>query len=93
ALTQSIRLDVLDKEIKVSSVDPGMAETEFSLVRFSGDKERAKNIYKGLKPLQSDDIAEAVLFCVTRSEHVNINQIILTPLAQASSTHIFRKDK
>jgi NADP-dependent 3-hydroxy acid dehydrogenase YdfG len=91
ALTQSIRLDVLDKEIKVSSVDPGMAETEFSLVRFSGDKERAANIYKGLKPLQADDIAEAVLFCVTRPEHVNINEIILTPLAQASSNHIIRK--
>jgi NADP-dependent 3-hydroxy acid dehydrogenase YdfG len=91
ALTQSIRLDVLDKEIKVSSVDPGMAETEFSLVRFSGDKERAANIYKGLKPLQADDIAEAVLFCATRPEHVNINEIILTPLAQASSNHIIRK--
>jgi len=91
ALTQSIRLDVLDKEIKVSSVDPGMAETEFSLVRFSGDKERAANIYKGVKPLQAEDVAEAVLFCATRPEHVNINEIILTPLAQASSNHIIRK--
>ncbi|HLG31657.1 MAG TPA: SDR family NAD(P)-dependent oxidoreductase [Ignavibacteriaceae bacterium] len=91
SLTQSIRLDVLDKDIKVSSVDPGMAETEFSLVRFSGDKKRASNIYKGLKPLQADDVAEAVLFCVTRPEHVNINEIILTPLAQASSNHIIRK--
>jgi serine 3-dehydrogenase len=91
ALTQSIRLDVLDKEIKVSSVDPGMAETEFSLVRFSGDKTRAKKIYEGVIPLKAEDIAEAVLFCATRSEHVNINEVIMTPLAQASSNHIIRK--
>lgn len=91
ALTQSIRLDVLDKEMKVSSVDPGMAETEFSIVRFSGDKERAKKIYEGVNPLKAEDIAEAVLFCATRPEHVNINEVILTPLAQASSNHIIRK--
>ena len=93
ALSQSTRLDVLDKGIKVTSIDPGMVETEFSLVRFRGNKERAKNVYKGLKPLTPKDIAEAVLFCSTRPNHVNINQVILTPLAQASSTQVYRKEK
>jgi 3-hydroxy acid dehydrogenase / malonic semialdehyde reductase len=93
ALSQSIRLDVLDKDIKVSSVDPGMAETEFSIVRFSGNKKRAANVYAGLKPLQAEDVADAVLFCATRPRHVNINEIILTPLAQASSNHVVRKNK
>ena len=93
ALSQSMRLDVLDKRIKVTSIDPGMVETEFSLVRFRGDKERAKNVYKGLKPLSPKDVAEAVLFCATRPTDVNINQIILTPLAQASSTQVYRKEK
>jgi 3-hydroxy acid dehydrogenase/malonic semialdehyde reductase len=93
ALCQSTRLDVLDKRIKVTGIDPGMVETEFSLVRFRGDKERAKNVYKGLKPLSPKDVAEAVLFCATRSPEVNINQIILTPLAQASSTQVYRKEK
>ena len=93
ALSQSTRLDVLDKGIKVTSIDPGMVETEFSLVRFRGNKERAKNVYKGLKPLTPKDIAEAVIFCSTRPNHVNINQVILTPLAQASSTQVYRKEK
>ena len=93
ALSQSTRLDVLDKGIKVTSVDPGMVETEFSLVRFRGDKEKAKNVYKGLKPLAPKDVAEAVLFCATRPKDVNINQIILTPLAQASSTQVYSKEK
>jgi 3-hydroxy acid dehydrogenase / malonic semialdehyde reductase len=93
ALSQSTRLDVLDKGIKVTSIDPGMVETEFSLVRFRGNKERAKNVYKGLKPLTPKDIAEVVLFCSTRPNHVNINQVILTPLAQASSTQVYRKEK
>ncbi len=91
ALTQSIRIDVLDKNIKVSTVDPGMVETEFSLVRFSGDNEKAKNVYKGIKPLHAADVANAVLFCATQPKHVNINEIIITPSAQASSTQIYRK--
>lgn len=90
AITQATRLDALDKKIKVSSVDPGMVETEFSIVRYSGDEARAKKVYNGLTPLTAEDVSAAVLFCVTRPGHVNINQIILTPLAQASSTHIIR---
>jgi NADP-dependent 3-hydroxy acid dehydrogenase YdfG len=91
ALTKSIRMDVLDKNIKVSTVDPGLVETEFSVVRFSGDEEKASNVYKGIIPLTAGDIADAVLFCATRAEHVNINEIILTPLAQASPTMVHRK--
>lgn len=91
ALTRSIRLDVMDKNIRVSSVDPGMVETEFAEVRFYGDKERAKKVYEGLTPLTPDDVAEAVLFCASRPDNVNINEIILTPLAQASSTQIIRR--
>ena len=91
ALTKSIRMDVLDKNIKVSTVDPGLVETEFSVVRFSGDEEKASNVYKGIVPLTAEDIADAVLYCATRAEHVNINEIILTPLSQASPTMVHRK--
>jgi serine 3-dehydrogenase len=92
ALSRSIRLDVIDKGIKVSSVDPGLVETDFSIVRFSGDEKRAKNVYSGIEPLTAEDIAEAVLFCADRPDHVNINEVILTPVAQASATLIYRKN-
>jgi 3-hydroxy acid dehydrogenase/malonic semialdehyde reductase len=91
SLTQSFRLDMLDKGIKVSSVDPGMVYTEFSKVRFSGDEERANKVYAGLTPLSPIDVAEAIVFCATRPSNVNINEIIVTPLQQASSTQVFRK--
>lgn len=91
ALTQSFRLDVLDKGIKVSTVDPGMVYTEFSKVRFDGDIERANKVYAGITPLTAEDVAEAVLFCASRPKNVNINEIILTPLQQASSTQVIRK--
>ncbi len=91
SLTQSFRLDMLDKGIKVSSVDPGMVYTEFSKVRFSGDEEKANKIYNGVTPLSPKDVAEAIVFCATRPPHVNINEIIITPLQQASSTQVFRK--
>lgn len=93
ALSKAIRMDVVDKGIKVSSVDPGLVETEFSIVRFDGDEETAKNVYKGLKPLTGKDIAQAVLFCASRPDHVNINEIILTPLAQAAATMVIRKEE
>ena len=91
ALTKGIRMDCLEHQIKVSTVDPGLVETEFSIVRFSGDKDRAGKVYEGLDPLTGKDIADAVVYCATRPEHVNINEIILTPLAQASSTQVVRK--
>lgn len=91
SLTQSFRLDMLDKGIKVSSVDPGMVYTEFSKVRFSGDEEKAEKVYLGITPLYPQDVAEAIIFCATRPANVNINDIIITPLYQASSTQIYRK--
>lgn len=91
ALTQAIRMDTVDKNIKVTTVDPGMVTTEFSYVRFSGDNEKAKNVYNGLAPLSGDDIAQTVLFCATRPPHVNINEIIVMPTAQASATQVYRK--
>ena len=90
ALTQSIRVDVLDKNIKVTSVDPGMVMTEFAKVRFSGDENRANKVYDGVTPLSPQDVAEAVVFSATRPDNVNINEIILTPICQASSAQIFR---
>jgi NADP-dependent 3-hydroxy acid dehydrogenase YdfG len=93
ALSQSIRVDVLDKNIKVTSVDPGMVLTEFAKVRFSWDEARAKKVYDGLTPLSPKDVAEAVIFAATRPANVNINEMILTPITQASSNHIFRKSK
>lgn len=92
AITKAIRIDVLDKGIKVSSVDPGLVETEFSLVRFSGNVERAKKTYKGLKPLTAEDVADAVVYCASRPPHVNINELILTPLAQASPAYIYKEE-
>ena len=91
SLTQSFRLDMLDKCIKVSSVDPGMVYTEFSKVRFSGDESKAEQVYKGITPLSPNDVAEAVIFCATRPQNVNINEVILTPIQQASSTQVNRK--
>jgi 3-hydroxy acid dehydrogenase/malonic semialdehyde reductase len=91
ALTKGIRMDCLEHGIKVTTVDPGMVETEFSIVRFSGDKDRADKVYQGLQPLTAADIADAVVYCATRPAHVNINEMILTPLAQASSTQVVRK--
>jgi len=91
ALTRGMQIDLVDTPLRVSAVDPGMVETEFSQVRFHGDKEKAKNVYTGLKPLTGEDIAEAVLFCTTRPPHVNINQLRIMPTAQASATVVHRK--
>ncbi len=91
ALSQSIRVDVIDKNIKVTSVDPGMVLTEFAKVRFSWDDSRADKVYDGVTPLSPKDVAEAVVFAASRPANVNINEIILTPICQASSTQIFRK--
>lgn len=91
ALTKGMQLDLVDTPIKVTSVDPGMAETEFSIVRFHGDKDRAKDVYKGIIPLTGQDVAEAILFCATRPAHVNINQIRIMPTAQASAMVNYRE--
>jgi serine 3-dehydrogenase len=75
----------------VTSVDPGMTETEFSLVRFRGDGERAGKAYQGFTPLTPDDIADAVVYCATRPLHVNISEMIVMPTDQASTTVVHRK--
>ena len=90
-LTKSMRFDLYDKNIRVTSVDPGMVITEFSEVRFSGDKERAGKVYDGLTPLTAEDIAETILWCATRPPHVNISEVIIMPAAQASATMVNRK--
>ena len=90
ALTQGLRMDLLGTPIRVSTVDPGLVETEFSTVRFRGDEERAEQVYEGYTPLTADDVADAVLWCATRPPHVNIDQIIIKPTDQASTTMVNR---
>lgn len=92
AISKGFKIDLLGTGVRVSSVDPGMVETEFSIVRFHGDKERADNVYKGLTPLTPDDVADAVLYCATRPPHVNINEIILTSKDQGNSFVALRKE-
>jgi len=91
ALTQSLRLDLLGTAIRVSEVDPGAVETEFSEVRWN-DKARAKKFYEDFQPLVADDIADAVVYCATRPLHVNIAELIVFPQAQASLTELYRQD-
>ena len=87
AITKGMRIDMLKHKIKVTAINPGMVETEFSLVRFKGDKEKADNVYKGFTPLYGKDIADAILYVVTRPEHVCINDMIITATAQANSIY------
>ncbi len=93
AITKSLRIDVVDKNIRVSTVDPGAVETNFSNVRFFGDKEKAKSMYKGLTPLVAQDVADAVVFCATRPPHANIAEIIMMPTQQASALIFHRKEE
>lgn len=90
ALSEGLKMDLLGTAVRVSSVDPGMVETEFSEVRFHGDRDRASSVYQGVTPLTPDDIAEIILFCVTRPAHVNISDLIVMPTAQASATLLHR---
>jgi 3-hydroxy acid dehydrogenase / malonic semialdehyde reductase len=90
AVTRGLRMDLLGTGVRVSTVDPGMVETEFSVVRFRGDRERAGSVYRGMTPLTPGDVAEAVLWVATRPAHVNIDEIILKPTDQASATMVHR---
>ena len=91
AITKAMRIELLPFGVKVSSISPGMVDTEFSTVRFKGDKERADNSYKGLTPLYAADIAEAILFMVTRPKHVNIDEMNIMPTDQASARDFRRR--
>jgi len=84
ALSKGMRIDLLKHNIKVTNIAPGMVDTEFSLVRFKGDQVKASNVYEGLVPLLAEDIADAILFVVTRPPHVNINDMLIMPTAQAN---------
>jgi NADP-dependent 3-hydroxy acid dehydrogenase YdfG len=92
AISEGLKQDLLGTPIRVSSVDPGMVETEFSEVRFHGDSDRAKKVYQGVTPLTPDDVADVVFFCVTRPSHVNINEVVLMPVDQASATLVNRRN-
>jgi 3-hydroxy acid dehydrogenase / malonic semialdehyde reductase len=91
ALSKAMRIDLVKDNIKVSALAPGFVETEFSVVRFHGDKERAKKVYEGMVPLNANDVAEALLFIVTRPDHVCINEMLIMPTAQANGSIIYRK--
>jgi len=90
AINNGMRLDLNQYGIKVSQINPGLVDTEFSVVRFKGDKQRSKSVYNGMKPLTGNDIADLILFIVTRPSHVNISDSIIFPTAQASSTLVNR---
>jgi len=91
ALNKGMRIDLLPFGIRVTVVHPGAVETEFSEVRFKGDKDRAKKVYEGFEPLVAADIAETIWFAVSRPAHVNINELVVMPTAQAGASVIFRK--
>lgn len=91
ALNKAMRIDLLPFGIKVTAINPGMVETEFSEVRFKGDKDRAKNVYTGLTPLNGADVAEIISFVLSRPAHVNINDLLVMPTAQATGTIVNRK--
>lgn len=91
ALTKAMRIDLLPYGIRVGSISPGAAETEFSLVRFKGDADKAKAVYKGMTPLNAEDIADIVEFMVTRPEHVMINDVLVTPARQAN-TYVYNRE-
>jgi len=90
AVTDALRIELLGKPIRVSEVDPGMVETEFSVVRFSGDEERAAKVYEGVQPLTADDVADCIAFMVTRPAHVNVARLTLFPRAQAGAGQVHR---
>lgn len=90
ALNKAMRIDLLKHRIRVTGIHPGAVETEFSVVRFKGDEQRAKSIYEGYIPLNADDVAESIWFAVSRPAHVNINELIIMPSSQANTVHNFK---
>lgn len=90
ALNKGMRIDLLAHGIKVSAINPGMVETEFSIVRFDGDEERAKKVYENIVPLKPEDIAETIYWMASRPAHVNVNDLIIMPTIQANATTVLR---
>jgi NADP-dependent 3-hydroxy acid dehydrogenase YdfG len=91
AFARTLRVELLGKPVRVTEIDPGLVETEFSLVRFEGDQARARAVYAGLTPLEADDVAQCIAFAVTRPSHVNVDQIVVKPRDQATATAIHRR--
>jgi NADP-dependent 3-hydroxy acid dehydrogenase YdfG len=91
ALSKCMRIDLLKHGIKVTNIAPGMVETEFSLVRFRGDKDKAGAVYNGIRPLKGEDVAEVIFYCASLPAHVCINDLVITPTAQAGVNHSIRK--
>jgi len=89
-ISETLRLELSGTNIRVTEIDPGLAETEFSLVRL-GDEKKAKEVYRGMQPLTADDVADAIVWAVTRPPHVNISELVMTPTAQASLTKVDRE--
>lgn len=90
AISEGLKQDLLGTPVRVTEIEPGLVETEFSQVRFHGDQQRAEKVYQGLTPLTADDIADVIYFCVTRPAHVNISEILLVPTDQANATLVHR---
>ena len=90
AITKCMRIDLMDTQIKVSTVDPGLVKTDFSLVRFRGDEEKAKVPYKGIEPLSAEDVAETIFYVATRNPNVNIAEVIMFPKGQAGAAFVHR---
>ena len=91
SISDGLRIDLLGTGVRVSSVDPGMVQTDFSEVRFRGDKERAAQVYANITPLQPEDVADAIRWAVTRPKHVNVSSLLLTSIDQANSVTMNRR--
>ena len=90
--TYALREDLLGRPIHITTVDPGLVQTDFSRVRFRGDEEAARKVYEGVEAMRPDDIAECIVFAVTRPPHVNVDEIVVKALAQSSGGRILRAD-
>lgn len=90
AISHTLRIELVGKPIRITEIDPGLVETEFSVVRFAGDTERAAKVYEGMTPLTADDIADCIAWAVTRPKHVNIDEMVVRPTAQARATIVAR---
>ena len=91
AISDAMRSELIDKKIKVTNIKPGLVDTEFSLIRFKGDKTKADNVYKGIEPLYAEDIADTIAYVVNLPEKIQITDLTITPLHQANGIHIYKE--